>query len=60
MINPLRYEITELVRSDGKSYWDKTPKQMRGSHGYSPWPQEERGRVLEFNIIVLTELWGKE
>lgn len=56
MINLLRYEITELVRSDGKSYWDKTPKQMRGSHGYSPWPQEERGRVLEFNIIVLTEL----
>lgn len=56
----LRYEITEVVGGDGRCCRDKTLKQMRGNHGYSSRPKEERVRNLKFAMIGLAELLGKE
>lgn len=54
----LRYEITELVRSDGRPVGIRPPNRWEENHGYSHCPKEEIVRAIKLDMMVLSELWG--
>ena len=55
-----RYEIPELVGSDGRAVGIRPPNEWEENHGSSPCPKEEKVRAFKFDVIVLASLWGKE